>query len=350
MIFSLFLLMTWQPSNVTPMVTAIDVMAMNDEMRTFLEEMTDSNDPYRRLYTLVNTIFSDKFLNLEYDNSRTKTAIETFETRSGNCLSFTFMFVAMARELGINARFQEVYNMPTWDRQGKLVVLNRHINARVMIEGKPYDVDFNPWSDKVEFSKRVVRDSRAIAQYYNNIGAEHYANRDYETAAAWFRKSLEVNEEVSFTWSNLGVALRALERLEDAEFAYLRAIDLDKREYTAMNNLSSLYTYMGRKHEAKHYQEKVESYRKRNPYYHFSLGERAYAAGNYEASIDHFRRAIRRKDNDHTFYHALAKAYAKMDDSSKARLFLRKARAYAPNGDPRNRYSDKLDRLLAATH
>ena len=44
----------------------------------------------------------------------TRTASETFRARRGNCLSFSNMFVAMARDVGLDVQFQEVEIPPDW--------------------------------------------------------------------------------------------------------------------------------------------------------------------------------------------------------------------------------------------
>ena len=98
----------------------VDFLALNDEMRQFLDKHVGHlDDPTQRLNHLVHVIFSEKLLNLEYDNSRTRTAIETFQSKNGNCISFTAMFVAMARYLGIDAQFQEVTNFPDLEQIGE---------------------------------------------------------------------------------------------------------------------------------------------------------------------------------------------------------------------------------------
>jgi transglutaminase-like putative cysteine protease len=54
----------------------------------------------RKLRILQATLFSADF-DFAYDTQLTLTAAEAFATRRGNCLSFTSMFVAIARSAGI---------------------------------------------------------------------------------------------------------------------------------------------------------------------------------------------------------------------------------------------------------
>ena len=163
-------------------------------------------------------------------------------------------------------------------------------------------MDFNPYAARKERQTKVVSDERAQAQYYNNIGAEHFADGDLPGALPYFRKAVEMAPKLSFAWSNLGVALSRSGREEEAERAYLKAIELNKREYTAMANIAKLYQRQGRQKEADRYESKIESFREKNPYFHYYLGEQAYNIGNYQKSIKHFKEAIRRKGKEHEFH------------------------------------------------
>lgn len=326
-------------------VADVDIMALDEEIIGFLESIEKSRDPGKRAYSLVYQIFNGNALDLEYENSKTKTAVETFHARSGNCLSFTFMFVSMARYMGIDARFQEVFTLPTWNRKGELVMLNRHMNARVFVPGFAFDVDFNPFENRKKFSKRVISDKRAFSQYYNNIGAEYFVKGRLETAIQYFRKSLSTDAEVSFVWSNLGVAYKKYNMPAEAERSYLHALSLNKREYTAMANIAKLYLETGRQKDAEPYLRKVENFRNKNPYYHFDLGEKAYFSNHFEVAVRHYKRAIRRKDKDHEFYFSLARAYFKLGENQKATQALKKAAEFAPDVFNKERYSQKLEML-----
>ena len=330
------------------MVEEHEILALSPEMKTMLDQhIRGEYNHEKRLHLLIELIFDEAFLGLHYANDHTKTSIETFETRNGNCLSFTNMFVAMARYLGLDAGFQEVVNFPSWDRQDNVVVLNLHMNALVRLQGRRYVVDFNPFEDRKDRTSRAVPDHRAKAQYYNNRGAEFFRNGDTEQALVYFKKALSIDPDLSFAWSNLGVAYSKSQLWEESEKAYLLALKSNRQEYTAMTNLAKLYQRLGREKEAHRYLKKVSAFRNLNPYYHFSLGEQAYHDSRFEDAVKHFRRAIKRKGKEHEFYFALAKTYSRLDDLPKVIEALKKARQFAPEVFDRNRYSQKLEKLAA---
>jgi hypothetical protein len=83
------------------------VLAVTDDMRAFLDAHVHPRAADQvRLRELIEAIITTDVFSLEF-NDRTRTASEAFRLRTGNCLSFSNMFVAMAREVGLMF-FQEV--------------------------------------------------------------------------------------------------------------------------------------------------------------------------------------------------------------------------------------------------
>ncbi|MCB1041538.1 MAG: tetratricopeptide repeat protein [Acidobacteria bacterium] len=325
-----------------------EFLYLNDDMKAFLAEHVSSyHASSQRLHALVFSIFGKDGLGLTYGNQTTKTPIETYETRNGNCMSFTTMFVAMARHVGIRAYFQEVEDFPTWDKRGEVVINNKHMNAVVMVDGRVMEVDFLPYQNKRRRYARRISDTKAMAHYYNNKGAEAFAAGDRETARVNFEFALKLDGEFARAWSNMGVLQRHEGALQQAETCYLNAIEYNRFEYTAMSNLAYLYQATGREELAKKYASKVERYRNRNPFYHFDIAHEAHLAGNLEEAIHSYKRAINLRPKESDFYHAIAQVYYELGDSKQVEKNLKLAERFALTPDEKLRYSSKLDFLAA---
>ena len=107
-------------------------LQINDGIKQFLAEHTDPKlSSLEQLETLVRVVFRENALHFTYQ-LETRTAAETFEKRGGNCVSFTFLLIAMARHLGLDARFREVDVSPTWSRVGSVVSMSGHVNVAVL--------------------------------------------------------------------------------------------------------------------------------------------------------------------------------------------------------------------------
>ncbi len=317
-------------------------LQVNDGIKQFLAEHIDPRlSPLGQLETLVRVVFRENALHFTYQ-LETRTAAETFEKRGGNCVSFTFLLIAMARQLGLDARFREVDVAPTWSRIGTLVSMSGHVNVAVYLGGQPYVVDLFPQVSRIEIGGSVVTDGRALAHYYNNRGVDRLAAGQTQEALAYFTKAVRCDPEMSRSWGNLGVAHARIGRFPDAEASYRRALELESGNLVAMGNLAILYRQMGRGRDATRYEAKARKLQLKNPYYHFDLGMRAYDAGDYPTSVAHLKTALKLKPVEHNFDMAIARAYVQLGEMDRVADYLKLAAKNAPNDAAKLRYEEKL--------
>jgi Flp pilus assembly protein TadD len=327
-----------------------DPLQVSEEMKQFLDsKISRSGDSMVRLQDLVQQVFRENALNFSYE-PHTRTAAETYSQRGGNCVSFTFLFIAMARYLGLDARFREVEIIPIWGKVGDLVSISGHVNVAVYIGGHGYTVDLFPQVNRLELGGRNVSDDRAIAHFYSNRGVEHLAEGDPSLAVAYFHKALKNDPTMACAWTNLGVALTRLGEFHEAEDSHLKALQVEPGDLVAISNLSSLYERIGRTRDAQRYQEKARKLQDKNPYYHFNLGLRCYLSGQYRESIVHYRTALKLKPHEHYFHMALAKAYIRTGEMDKVAPCLKHALENAPDEASKKRYNEKLEWLAAHQH
>ena len=114
-----------------PPAEPIAIQDTSPEMERFLAPLLEIDSSRERLRQLVRRLAEVGLLNARYDERLTLSAAATLEAKAGNCLSYTNMFVALARRLGLRARFQRVAVPPTWGIDGDLLIRSNHINAVV---------------------------------------------------------------------------------------------------------------------------------------------------------------------------------------------------------------------------
>jgi len=325
--------------------SAPNPLDISPEIRSYLDNKVHRNDaPMLRLQELVSTVFQDRDLNFTY-SLETRNAIETFSARNGNCLSFTILFIAMARHVGLDARFREVEIAPTWSKNGQFVNLNLHVNAGVFIDGLAYAIDVFPVINRIEIGARPVPDERGLAHYYNNLGANELGKGNLDGAELWLRKALEVDPTTVGVWINLGAAQSQARQLKEAEKCYRKALELEPGNQAAMGNLAGLYELTGRSQEAKRLQAKIKQFREKNPYHHFNLGQQAYADGRYEESLVHYKKALKLKAREHNFHFAMARSFSQLGKVLEAENSLQLAVKYAADPANKARYAEKLELL-----
>jgi tetratricopeptide (TPR) repeat protein len=326
-------------------ITDDEVLAVTDDMRAFLDEHVHRKAADQvKLRELIEAIINTKTFALVFDD-RTRTASEAFRLRTGNCLSFSNLFVALAREVGLAASFQEVDLPPDWSLDNDVFVLNRHVNVRVDLDPLgAHVVDFNIDDFRANYETRTISDTRARAHYFNNMGVESMQAGDAATAVAYFRKALADNDrQFSPAWTNLGTLYLRLGHPAHAEAAYLQALRADKDELVAMSNLAGLYERQGDSKRAAAYRRRVVHHRMQNPYYRFQRAREAYGAGDWDVAIGHLKFAVRKKPDEASFFALMARCYLGKGDERAAHRWQSRADELAAGDAPRRRHARTLD-------
>lgn len=331
-----------------PDLSQVNVLELSPEMKDFLDRWVGRpHSEHSRLQGLLYAVMGDGTFELVYDDS-TRTAQQTFDNQRGNCLSFTNMFLAMSRYLGLDTNFQEVMVPPDWSVKDQTYVLSRHINVHVDMDlGPDKVVDFNMYNFRTRYDMKIVSDQRGRAHYYNNIGVEHMLEGDTLLAFANFREGLR--EDVSFSpgWVNLGTLYNRASYPQHAEVAFLKALDVDKNDLVAMNNLAALYEQQGRSELAAQYQRRLESHQMQNPYYRYLLARTAFDEGDYTTAIDHLKFAVRKNSHDDSFYFLMSLSYFNSGDKQAAQKWMKKAEEVADMDVDKKRYNNKFDLLMS---
>jgi Flp pilus assembly protein TadD len=328
-------------------VADVDVLAVSPAMDEFLARyVLKYADPQTRLHLLMKSVTSAGVLGFDYDESFTLTASEAFDRRAGNCIGFANMMIALARRAGLKAEYQEVFRQREWFSHEDTVLLVKHINVVVESHRYTYVLDASGIKINPNTRRRIIGDNYAKALYLNNIGAEALLNHDLPTAHAYMSKAIDTEPQVSDPWVNMGVVFSRNEQMDDAEFTFMRALEIDASEYSAMSNLYEVYLAEENLEAAEMLHAKVEKYRSKNPYYLLKLSDEALEQARYKESISLLERAIKKKKDDHQLHFALAKTQYLSGEIIAAEGSLVRARELAPQ-NMLTYYDQPLDVLLA---
>jgi len=312
-------------------VADVDVLAVSPTMEEFLERyILPYPNRHTRLTLLMNAASANGVLGFVYDEGLTLTSAEAFDTRAGNCIGFANMLVALARRAGLKAEYQEVFRQPEWYSREDTVLLVKHINVVLESAGYTYVMDVSGVRFSPNVRRRVINDDYAKALYLNNIGAESLLKNDLPTAYAYMAKAIKTEPGLTDSWVNMGVVLGRNEQLDDAAFALRTALEIDSYEYAAASNLYEVYIAQGDLESAAQLEQKVERYRRNNPYYLLQLSEEALVENRYEESIKLLQKAIKKKNNEHMLHFAMAKTQYLSGETEAAESSLSRARELAP--------------------
>lgn len=305
---------------------------LSDEMKVWARETAPVNLlPEVRLGRLRQRLFDDDEFSVEYAWGHTGTAVEVFEERRANCLSFTNLFVAMAREVGVPVMFLEVEDVQTYRKEGDLVVVSDHVAVGYEVAPEMRIYDFSEEGLEDSHQVRRISDLTAISMYYSNRGAEELQAGNVENALEWLQTAVQLDPLLPHTWVNYGVGLRRTGDAQGAEECYRRALEVDPRIPSAYQNLVSLLRMQNRIEEAKAFEEALQKSPSRNPFTYLALGDINRRNGHFEEARRLYRRARNFGCEDAECYAAFGQLELAMGDLRAARKMLRKAQQADPD-------------------
>ncbi|KAA3644335.1 MAG: tetratricopeptide repeat protein [Bacteroidetes bacterium] len=146
--------------------------------------------------------------------------------------------------------------------------------------------------------------SRAVAAYASIFRAEAESNlnpqikqSNFKEAIIWYKKSIDLYEDVADTWYNLGVCYNGLNQTEKAKNAYIKTLELENRHINAQNNLGVIY-----------FQQK-----------------------NYNEALKHFENCLKINNQFQNAYANLGAVYHNLGDLEKAKKYYQEALRLNPN-------------------
>lgn len=271
---------------------------------------------------------------ITYSAYKTNTGINAFEDRQANCLSYTLLYVAMARYLGLKAEVNEVLLPPTWDmRDGDTYVFMRHVNAKVFLSrDDPHSwiktvktadvsdivVDLEMRRFRPHYKQKILGKDLVAAQFYSNRGMELSSEGNPREAFLYLRKALLMSAEPSYVWSNFGSLYRREGFLTEAEAVYLHGLKVNPRDYSIMHNLAGIYKERGDQERADYYQERVRKHRNSNPYYIYRRALDENEKQNYQKALGLIKKAISKEKDEVRFYRLAVAIYDALGDAENA--------------------------------
>lgn len=325
-----------------PAITEPNFTEPSQAMLDFLDQYVDlKQGKQQAVWNLVWATTDPYVLRFDYRPELTLSPLETFERGTGNCLSYSTMFMMMARHLGLNAFYQEVEIPQQWSANNDTLLVSMHVNVAVEAPlGGSWVVDVSGRSDVRSRLQRRISDRVVLAQYYNNLGADALANGELGLAYAYITKAIQTESRLHYLWSNLGVVYSRNEQLSEATNAYLTALSLDSGSTMAANNLYLIYEKTGNVAAADELRKRVEKNRRKNPYYLAHLASVALEEGRLEESRQLAEKALEIQGNEYRFHYQLARTLVLEGKRSEAEASLQRALELAPEGLPKELLSN----------
>ena len=333
------------------------VMVIPDELREIFRKQVveTTNEPELRLRRMVAFMLDKEGLGLQYKADASNTVAESYRTRQVNCLSFTLMAVALAREAGLKAQGQQIDRILAWNLVGNVVMQNLHANAVITLKdrnlmvknGRDFVLDIAAsglYTQDYMINRFTVSDERMLASFYGNRAMELLTNDRLAESNTWLNKALDLEPDDATLWNNAGVLSQRMGEAATAESNFLRAANMNPRLMSALYNLEALYHGRGDVTRAAYWRERADRVLRDDPFYQFSLAERKAQSGDFAGAIPYYKRAISLYKRERLFHSSLAIAYYHVGRLRDADSELGIAQQMS-DGVDRQRYEAKRDAL-----
>lgn len=320
-----------------------------DLAQTAVDRRLSDVDIAKKIALLI--LLDNDGLGVSYSRNHNYTALEVYEHRKANCISYTNLFVGMARSVGLLVNYAEVTEVESFDKIGGTVVYNSHICAVVFSGPKPHIIDFSLRSYPQYHAWRTITDVEAAASYYNNLGSYHVImssdTASLKRAEEYFSISMKLDPAYVQAYNNLGVLRMRNHDIEGAMNLYQRALDIQPGYFAAYANLGNIYTSRGETGRAI---ELMRSAIKASPDNHFAylnLAKLYISTGQPELAEKCLKDSLDINKRFTDARHELGRLYLRSGRSEEAKRQFALALKYQPDDNLAVNKMELIERLSA---
>ncbi len=249
--------------------------------------------PTDRMRRLTYYLNGRKF---DYVANKSLTATEAFNSRSGDCMAYTNLYMALARSLRIPTFFVHISETQNYFERDGLYFVSSHMAVGCQIQYFTVIVDFT--EQKSEYSLAIydaVDDATAAALFYNNVAVDHLMAGEVDYAEKLLRYLLKSLPHLKEAQNNLGVVLMRQGRFEEALAVLQDALQKFPEYQPLYTNAVQAAKGSGRPDLAKQISGQGESIVKRDPFFIFNEGLALYQARDYPGALARFERVLPRQ-------------------------------------------------------
>jgi Flp pilus assembly protein TadD len=228
-------------------------MAATPAMAAAAKELAGLGNDEERLERLSTALLDGRGFTFDYERSSTFSAAETFEKRRGNCVSFTNLFIALGRSLGIRLQAALVSSRGVSEREGDLVITYNHLVTIHPLGGSQRFAvfDFYRMSEKPGWRFTLLDDFSVAAIRASNEGVAHLGRGELVQAERDLEIAVKLAPQLGPLHANLGLARWRGGDVAGAFAAFRKGLEVEPQGPALLQNLAALYVDQHRPAEAR---------------------------------------------------------------------------------------------------
>jgi len=312
---------------------------INDSIKIYAKSITEDivYDKYK-INALIKALIRREKLNIQYNETKSLTAIEVFVEGEANCIAYTNLFIGMARSVGLKAHYVDVTQVSKLRKEGEVVINSGHICAGIDVRGRFTLVDFAEQPRIGYRLYKIIDDLEAIANFANSLGViksfqmpKGYEAEDFKEDIKHYMRAIKIKPNFSKAYNNLGIAYQRRRLFDKAMESYEKAIRFDPKLAPAYGNLGNSLYILGDYDEAIKYFKKAITLKGNNPYTRYDLALAYYYNKKPEKALPELKKAIRLEREYAEAYNLLGLVYQAMGNDESAIIAFKKALELKPD-------------------
>jgi len=337
-----------------------DLFSLSDKAKSEFKQYSESEqNSDKQLHEKVYGFLQDFGWEFQYVDA-TSNSFQTYETRSGNCMSLALLTTALAKHAEVPIKYQVVRRLPTFKEFGSVTFSSQHVRSVIT---EPEVEPVTPQENKVlqlnsvfraaaiidyypsryNYVDGYVNENELIAMYYRNLAAEELGQKNYSRAYWLAKESLQYIENNIDVINTLGVIYRRLGDLEVARNLYVFGLQHEPDNTTLLRNYKVLLRDLGDEKQALLVAKKLEKLGNENPFILVKKANTLYAEKDYFAARKFYIQAIDVAPYLHQSYFGLAKTEYAFGNVKRAKKLFEVAYSKAYDDENRMLYRAKLD-------
>jgi len=274
------------------------------------EAVSRAGAPEERLRALVHHLTDSGHVKFVYQPDLSLTAEEAYRQRRGDCMSFTNLFMALSRHMGMATYFVHVHELRNYYERSGWFFVSSHVAVGFSKGPTATVFDFNKeltdWRMAVYES---ISDADAVALYYNNIAVDHMVRGRTEQAEELFSFWMPRAPGVAELYNNYGVLLNRTGRSRKALSVLMDGIK-HFPSYEPLYTNGMLAARSARELELGRWLEvKSESLAERDPFFLFARAMDHYQHDRYVQAAEQLERARAAKPDSAVILAWLTRSY-----------------------------------------
>ncbi len=304
---------------------------IDDSIKREIEKnMAFEEPPHLRFRQILRYLYANGFLNFDYDINSTTNAQETFEKKRGNCLSYTGLFVALARYMNVPVNFAYLSEIVDFEEKEGSYVVSSHIAAEFNDKQKTILVDFNRQRENFKLYERID-DKTAYCLFYNNIAVSKITEGKLEEAEKILNFLLEIKPFQKEILNNKGVLLIKKGKYEEALYFYKNMVVSGIVYQPSLSNGLLVANILKRNNDIEEFTKELKEFSEKDPLLLYQQAVDLAREQNFKGAIAELKKAIAEQPRNAFLQATLAVFYFKNGELQKAKKAFQRAKKISPD-------------------